>query len=240
VAQSTLDTFSSHVRRLLPLLGQDTQLADITNKTLKDLVGKLVAEDLAPKTIGELIATTKSIVASAVSDEGEQLFPRTSNHEFLDLPTISKPKQPCATTEDVERAIKNATSHQEQLLYAVLSGAGLRIAEALGIHVSGADDQTSWDAATATITVRSSIYDGAEQHRVKTQAAKRVVDLDPRLNAAIAKFVAEPSFQPGSFLFQSTTGRAMHLRTATARLKNPRLPLLPALPFDALARAGGA
>jgi site-specific recombinase XerD len=156
VAQSTLDTFSSHVRRLLPLLGQDTQLADITNKTLKDLVGKLVAEDLAPKTIGELIATTKSIVASAVSDEGEQLFPRTSNHEFLDLPTISKPKQPCATTEDVERAIKNATSHQEQLLYAVLSGAGLRIAEALGIHVSGADDQTSWDAATATITVRSS------------------------------------------------------------------------------------
>ena len=85
--------------------------------------------------------------------------------------------------------------------------------------MSGSEDQTRWDAATATITVRSSIYDGAEQYRVKTDAAKRVVDVDPRLNAAIAKFVAERNIQPAAFLFQSRSGRAMHLRTATARLK---------------------
>ena len=169
--------------------------------------------------MGELVATVKKVVASAVNDEGEHLFPRAWNHEFLDLPTISKQKQPCATKDDVERAIKNATSHQEQLLYAVLSGAGLRIAEALSIHVSGTDDQTSWDQVSATITVRSSIYDGAEQHRVKTQAANRVVDLEPRLNAAIVHFSAEQNIQPGAFLFQSKSGRAMHLRTATARLK---------------------
>jgi hypothetical protein len=105
------------------------------------------------------------------------------------------------------------------LLYAVLSGAGLRIAEALSVHVGGTEDQTSWDAPTATITIRSSIYNGVEQHRVKTQASNRVVDLDPRLNAAIIKFVAEQNIQPGAFLFQSRSGRAMHLRTATARLK---------------------
>ena len=219
VAPSTLNTFSSRVRRLLPLIGADTQLADITNKTLKDLATQLVAQGLSPKTVNELVATVKQVVASAVSDQGEQLFPRAWNHEFLDLPTISKQKQPCATKDDVERAIKNATSHQEQLLYAVLSGAGLRIAEALSIHVGGAEDQTNWDAATATITVRSSIYDGAEQHRVKTQASNRVVDLHPRLNAAIINFVAEQNIQPGTFLFQSRSGRAMHLRTATARLK---------------------
>jgi hypothetical protein len=44
VAQSTLDTFSSHVRRLLPLIGADTPLASIANKTLKDLATQLVAE----------------------------------------------------------------------------------------------------------------------------------------------------------------------------------------------------
>jgi hypothetical protein len=212
------------VRHLLPLIGADTKLADITNKTLKDLVGKLVAEDLAPKTIGELVSVVKKIVASAVGDEGEKLFPRDWNHEFIDLPQITEQAQPCATKDDVERAIRNAPSHQEQLLYAVCSGAGLRIAEALSIHVGGAEDQTSWDAATATITVCSSIYDGQEQHRVKTQASNRVVDLDPRLNAAIARFLVEQNIQPGAFLFQSRSGRAMHLRTATARLKKHRIP----------------
>jgi integrase len=224
VAPSTLATFARHVRRLLPLVGADTPLVDITNKTLKDLVGKLVAEDLAPKTVGELVATVKKVVASAVNDEGEQLFPRAWNHGFIDLPQITKQAQPCATKDDVERAIKNSTSHQEQLLYAVLSGAGLRIAEALSIHVSGNDVQTRWDATTATITVRSSIYNGAEQHRVKTQAGNRVVDLDPRLNTAIIKFVAEQNIQQGAFLFQSTSSRAMHLRTATARLKKHGIP----------------
>ncbi len=76
-------------------------------KTLKDLVGKLVAEDLAPKTIGELVSVVKKVVASAVSDDGEKLFPRDWNPEFIDLPAVIKQAQPCATKEDVERAIKN-------------------------------------------------------------------------------------------------------------------------------------
>ena len=133
-------------------------------------------------------------------------------------------KQPCATKDDVERAIKNAPSHQEQLFYALLAGAGLRVAEALSIHVTGTEDQTSWNQVSATISVCSSIYNGAEQHRVKTPAANRVTDLDPRLNAAIAKFVAEQNVQPGAFLFQSRSGRAMHLRTATARLEKHGIP----------------
>jgi integrase len=107
---------------------------------------------------------------------------------------------------------------------AVLSAAGLRIAEALSVRVGGTEDQTSWEAPTAMITIRSSIYNGAEQHRVKTEAAKRVVDLDTQLNAAIARFVVGQNIQPGAFLFQSRSGRAMHLRTATARLKKHGIP----------------
>ena len=98
------------------------------------------------------------------------------------------------------------------------------MAEALSIHVTGTEDQTSWNQVSATISVCSSIYNGAEQHRVKTQAANSVTDLDPRLNAAIAKFVAEQNVQPGAFLFQSRSGRAMHLRTATARLEKHGIP----------------
>ena len=222
IAPSTLATFSSRVRRLLPIVGADTKIVDIHNGFLRDLSSKLTG---APKTVNELLAVVKAVVASAVdSQTGDPLYPRAWNHSFIDAPTIGAQKQPCATKEDVERAIKNATSHQEQLLYALLSGAGLRIAEALSIRLAGAEDQTSWNQDAATITVCNSVYDGAEQYRVKTPASNRVVDLDPRLNAAIIKFVAERNIQPGAFLFQSSSGRAMHLRTATARLKKHGIP----------------
>ena len=43
-------------------------------------------------------------------------------------------------------------------------------------------------------------------------------------DSAMVQFVAEQTIQPGAFLFQSTSGRAMHLRTATARLKKHGIP----------------
>lgn len=77
------------------------------------------------------------------------------------------------------------------------------MAEALSIHVSGAEDETSWNQVSPTISVCNSIYNGAEQHRVKTEAAKRVVDLDPRLNAAIARFVVEQNIQQAHSSFKA-------------------------------------
>lgn len=108
----------------------------------------------------------------------------------------------------MERCIKNATSEQEALLYAVLSGTGLRIAECLAIRTI--DGQTAWNHGAEAITVRTSIYRGQEQARLKTQAASCVVDLDPRLNRQIAEFIEKQKRQPGSFLFQSKRGGPMH------------------------------
>jgi integrase len=222
VAPSSLATYQSRLRTLMSIVRADTLLHDIHNGFLKDLAGNLPG---SAKTVNEYLMVMKAVVASAVDPQtGDPLYPRSWNHSFIDAPTINGQKQPCATAEEVTRAIKNATSHQEQLFYALLAGAGLRVAEALSIHVSGTEDQTSWDQSTSTIAVCSSIYCGKEQNRVKTEAAKRVVDLDPRLNAAIIKFVAEQNIQPGAFLFQSKSGRAMHLRTATARLKKHSIP----------------
>jgi hypothetical protein len=186
---------------------------------MKSLVTTLVAEELSPKTILEMVATAKQIVGSAVDANGNQLFPRTWNSKFIDAPQIGKQAQPCATRADVERCLKNAASSQESLFCAVLAGSGLRVAEALSIHVRGTEQQTSWNEATATIDIRSSIYRGKEQDRVKTQAAIRTVDLDPRLNIAIAHFVAENKIQPGAYLFQNRTGGVMHLLTAFIRLQ---------------------
>jgi integrase len=219
VSPATVSAFNSYIRRLLPLVGPNTPLADIDNGFVRALVTTLVAEDLSAKTIGELVATTKQIVASAVDANGNYLFPRQWNAKFLDLPQVQNQKQPCATRTDVETCIKNSRTNQERLLYGLLAGSGVRIAEALAIHAGGAEEQTRWEDNSSTISVKSSIYRGKEHNRVKTLAAIRTVDLDPRLNDLIAEFVAANKIQSGGFLFQSRSGQAMNLKTATDRLK---------------------
>jgi integrase len=219
VSPATVSAFNSYVRRLLPIVGPNTPLADIDNGFVRDLVTKLVAENLSAKTIGELVATTKQIVASAVDSNGNYLFPRQWNAKFLDLPQVQNQKQPCATRANVETCIKNSRNDQERLLYGLLAGSGVRIAEALAIHVGGTAEQTRWKNKSATVSVKSSIYRGKEHNRVKTLAAIRTVDLDPRLNGLIAQFVSANKIQAGGFLFQSRSGQAMNLKTATDRLK---------------------
>ncbi len=219
LSPASISAFTSYVRRLVPMIGAEKPLADINSGTLRDLVTKLVGEGLSAKTIGELVATAKQVVASAVDGNGDPIFPRQWNYRHIDAPSIGKQTQPSLAREDVERSIKNASTAQESLLYAVLAGSGLRIAECLAIHVGDADGQTSWNQDAAAITVQSSIYRGQEQPRLKTQAANRTVDLDPGLNIQIAEFAGKNDRKAGSFLFQNKRGGPMHLKTARNRLR---------------------
>lgn len=133
------------------------KLADINNGTLKQLVQRLDEEKLSAKTINELVAVVKQVVASLVDqDTGEPILKREWSARFIDCPTITAEKQPCATGADVDRCLKDAASDQEKLLYAVLAGSALRIAEALAIHINGTQDQTAWNLASQDIDVRSS------------------------------------------------------------------------------------
>ena len=223
VAPSTLRVFSSYVRRLTPMIGE-SKLADINNGVLRDLVQTLDREKLSPKTINELVSVVKQVVGSVVDQDGNEVFKRDWNHTFIDLPTVADQNQPCLTRQDVERCIENAATEQEKLLYAVLAGTGLRIAEALSIHVAGRADQTSWSPESQAIMVCSSIFAGKEIARVKTDAARRTVDLDPSLNDLIASFVEHEGIQPGAYLFQARSGRPMHLKTARERLAKHKIP----------------
>lgn len=70
---------------ILPNLG-DVPLSSVGNLTLKKLVENMVEAGLSPKTVNTYSQVVKSVVASAVNEEGEQLFPRKWNHEFVDMP----------------------------------------------------------------------------------------------------------------------------------------------------------
>jgi integrase len=217
VSPATLHAFGSYVRRLNPMIGE-MKLADINNGALKQLVQQLDDEKLSAKTINELVAVVKQVVGSVVDQDGNKVYRREWNHNFMDLPVVSNQNQPCVTYRDVERCIKDAASDQERVLYCVLAGSGLRIAEALAIHVGGQEHRTSWSPERVVIDVHSSIFNGREIGRLKTLAATRTVDLDSRLSDLIAKFVEISGIQPGDYLFQSRSGRPMHLKTARQRL----------------------
>jgi hypothetical protein len=57
------------------------------------LVAKMVASKLGPKSINNYVQVVKMTLASAVNDDGEQLYPRKWNHEYIDLPMVDKSKQ---------------------------------------------------------------------------------------------------------------------------------------------------
>jgi len=226
VSPATLATYRAHVNRLLPLVGAETLLSEIHNGFLKSLAGRIPG---SAKTIGETLAALKQIVASAVDPAtGEQIYPRAWNHAFIDAPTVKDQRQPCATVEQVNKAIKDARSHQEQLLYVILAGTGLRISEALAIRVGVvAEDQTSFLEAEGVIIikVRASIWKNQEYRgKLKTAAAKRDIDLDPRLPSRIAEFISKYKIQPGQFLFQSENGAVSNLETVTRRLRQRGIP----------------
>lgn len=166
-------------------------------------------------------------MASVVDPQtGGLIYPRTWNHTFIDAPTVEDQKQPCATVEQINTALRTARSWQEQLLYTILAGTGLRISECLAIRVGQvADDQTSFLEDQGVIQVRATIYKNQEYRgKLKTASAKRDIDLDQRLPFRIAEFIRAHKIEPGQFLFQSETGDVANLETLTRRLRQRGIP----------------
>ena len=91
-------------------------------------------------------------------------------------------------------------------MYAIAAGSAMRISEILAINVGGPNDQTRWIESDSAIYVKSSVYQGKVQLRLKTKNSDRIVDMDTRLSAQIAAYVAKYSIQPGAPLFQAKGG----------------------------------
>jgi hypothetical protein len=62
------------------------KLQKVKNYQLKEFVAKLSKPeyDLSPATITGVVNCTKAIIASAIDQNGDCLYPRTWNNEFLD------------------------------------------------------------------------------------------------------------------------------------------------------------
>jgi integrase len=200
---------------ILPNLG-DFPLASVGNLALKGLIEKMVKAGLSPKSIKNYTQVVKSVVASAVNEEGEPLYPRKWNHEFIDMPVVRRSKQntPHFSSEVVSGLVKSFTGYK-QLFFALLAGTGLRAGEASGIEI---DKHISPDCKT--LYIRQKVRRGNVEDFLKTEAGRREVDLCPPLQELLAAFVGE---RRSGFLFQNEKGKFLSQTNLLRRSLHPAL-----------------
>lgn len=183
---------------VLPTLG-DRLLADVSNGAMRELVEKMAAGGLSPKSIVNHAAVVKLVLASAVNAEGEQLYPRTWNHDFIGLPIVRSEEQNRQTINQSElEEILGKAKGRYFVLFALLAGTGLRIGEALALK------PTSFTQDCSISFVRRSIWRGKEQ-APKTPNAVREVDVPTSLAALLREYVAGKS----GYIFATASGRPM-------------------------------
>jgi integrase len=188
---------------ILPNIG-DKLLAEVSNGVLRELVEKMAATGLSPKTIVNYSQVVKLVVASAIDDDGEQLYPRKWNNDFIGLPIVepNKQRRPSVTAAELAE-ILSSTSRRWAVFFALLAGTGLRIGEALGLKIEDLSEDCS------VLNVRRSIWHGREQ-APKTPNAVRVVDIAEPLAGVLREYVSGKA--DSAYLFSARNGRPLEKR----------------------------
>ena len=171
---------------ILPTIG-DHPLSEVSNAALKLLIETMAAGGLAAKTIVSYSLVVKLVAASAVDSEGEQIYPRKWNHDFVGMPIVQKEKQPRPTVTEAEVATILANAPERYaVFFALLAGTGLRIGEALALT------RNDFSPDCKVLFVKRSIWHGHEQEP-KTPAAIRVIDIPESLASILRWYVADKS-----------------------------------------------
>jgi integrase len=219
VAPSTISLWRGCLDNWLnPRIGK-LQLESVNNAALKQIVAVMMKGGLSAKTINTYTQVVKSVVASAVNDEGEQLFPRTWNNDFADLPIVNKSKQ---NRPNFSREIMNGLARwkhpRERMLFILCGAAGMRIGEALGLEI---DKHISDDFRTLKIAQK--VRHSAVEDWLKNENAERQIDLHPCISELLRRFVGN---RTSGFLFQTRNEKPMESSNVIRRHLHPALKAL--------------
>lgn len=210
---------ASNWRRILknhlyPLIGE-VPLCDVGNRTMRSVVERLAKKKLAPKTIQNICLVVKLVQASAIDDDGNQLFPMKWNSRFIDAPIVDPTKQrkPTFTGEQVETIVKAATGRL-QIAAILFAATGLRAGELLGLEVRHFDG--------ASVKVEQALW-RAKVGTPKTNNAFRTVDLYPDVAALLKQFIGN---RTTGFILQSRNRKPMSQVNLLRRELHPMLETL--------------
>jgi hypothetical protein len=186
----------------------------MNNRSMKEFVEKM-APSLSPATIRDYMNIAKEVVALAVNGDGEEMFPRKWNQEYIDAPFVKHQNQPTSNAESVSSIVKVAKGSLG-CLYTLLAGCGpLRVGEGLGIEI---DKHISPDFRT--LYIRQKAKAGKIQPYLKTKNGERDVDLCSQLAEMLREFVGD---RKSGLLFCSSTGRQLLQSNMLRRSLHPIL-----------------
>jgi integrase len=219
VAPSTISLWRGCMDNwLMPLIGK-MPLEKVNNAAMKQVVAAMTKGGLSPKTINTYTQVVKSVVASAVNDEGEQLFPRTWNNDFVDMPLVKKAAQNTPSfSPEIMSGLARWKYPRERMLFILCGAGGLRIGEALGLEIG---KHNSEDFRTLTITQK--VRHCVVEDRLKNDNAARQVDLHPEIADLLRQFVGN---RKSGFLFQSRQGKPISSSNIVRRHLHPALKAL--------------
>jgi integrase len=210
VAPGTIEDWEGILKNWInPNIG-DCPVGDVTNSVLKRLVAVMAKKELLPKTIENYLQVPKMVVASVIDEDGNQVYPRKWNHDFIDMPVVdpSEQNRPSFSSE-IMTGLAKYRWPREQMLFVLAGAAGLRIGEALGIEI---DKHLSPDCST--ITIEQKARRGRVERRLKTGNARRQVDLDPQVAKLLKGFIGT---RTSGFLFQTKNGTPLSLTNVLRR-----------------------
>lgn len=219
VAPSTISLWRGCLDNWLNAQIGKLTLEKVNNAALKQVVAAMMKGGLSAKTINSYTQVVKSVVASAVNDEGEQMFPRTWNSEFVDMPIVKKSTQNTPSfSRDIMSGLAQWKYPRERMLFILCGSAGLRIGEALGLEI---DKHFSEDFRT--LTVAQKVRHCVVEDRLKNENAARQVDLHPSVAELLKQFVGS---RKSGFLFRSREGKPISSSNIVRRHLHPALKAL--------------
>jgi hypothetical protein len=120
---------------LYPAIGE-LPLSEINHAVLKRIVVVMSDRRLSPKSIDNYIRVAKAVVASAVDEEGEQIYLRKWNHAFIDMPVVQKARQktPSLFPEGMS-GLATWKKVRERTVFILSGASGRRIGETLGLEI---------------------------------------------------------------------------------------------------------
>ena len=191
-------------------------MGDVNNGVLKRLVATMCKAELSPKTIQNYLLVPKMIVASVKDDDGNEVYPRKWNHDFMDLPMVEESDQnrPSFSSEIVT-ALAKYYRPREQMLFIVSGAGGFRVGEALGIEI---DKHLTPDCLM--VSVEQKARRGRVERRLKNASGKRQVDLHRDVAKLLKEFIGT---RTSGFLFQTSKGTPVSLTNILRRHLHPAL-----------------
>ena len=165
VKPASLVAFSSYIRNWInPHIG-NAEVEAFDNGALRNFA-ETVAVKCAPKTTHEIVATVKKIIVSAQDANGNCIYPRSWNNDFIleNVSDIRDQHQPVCTKEIIKEAmrVRNAPTDKYRPIVALLLASGIRVGELVALRCGDDGEHSGWNQENSALAIRTTLWNGVE------------------------------------------------------------------------------